>query len=163
MASAGTSSTESISLNLTPMMDVFSILITFLLMSYSTDPVNVDPRQGLELPSSITTVGLDEIPAVAVTKTEILVNEKKVASVVSGEVPEGERDQGAVRRLYEELVKLKEANDRVTKAQGKEAKLGVLTMEMEKSHPFKLTKRVMLSAQQAEFVTFKLMTKKPMT
>lgn len=160
MASAGTEGSDAISINITPMMDVFSILIVFLLMSYSTDPVNVDPREGLELPNSQTLVGLDEMPTLAVSKTEILVNDKKVANVVNGEVPEGERSQGAVQALYEELVKVKEGNDRVLKAQGKQPKLGTLTVEIEKSHSFKLAKRVMLSASQAEFVTFKLSVKK---
>ena len=160
MASAGGDSNDSISLNITPMMDVFSILITFLLMSYSTDPVNVDPREGLELPNSQTLSGLDENPTISVTKTEILVQEKKVADVVNGEVPVSQRDQGAVRAVYDELVKIKEANDRITKAQGKTPKLGKLSMEMEKTHSFKLMKRVMLASQQAEFVTMKLMVKK---
>ena len=41
MASVGDGG-DSLSLNLTPMLDIFSILVTFLLMSYSTDPVNHD-------------------------------------------------------------------------------------------------------------------------
>lgn len=162
MASVGSDSNESISLNLTPMMDVFSILITFLLMSYSTDPVSVEPRAGLTLPKSMTTVGIDEVPSISVSPVDILIAEKKIVAVVNGDVPEAERDQGAVRKVYDELVKLKEANDRVSKAQGKEPKLGTLIMEMDKTIPFKLTKRIMLSAQQAEFVTFKLMTSRDM-
>ena len=33
-------------------------------------------------------------------------------------------------------------------------------MEMDQSHRFKLMKRIMLAAQQAEFITFKLMVSK---
>jgi hypothetical protein len=33
-------------------------------------------------------------------------------------------------------------------------------MEMDKGHRFKLMKRIMLSAQQADFVQFKLMVQK---
>jgi len=143
-----------------PMMDVFSILITFLLISYSSDPVMVDPKQGLELPGSMTLVGLDEIPAIAVTKTEIFVNDNRVADVVGGDVPESQRSQGAIQSVYDELIKLKEINDRLAEAQGKKPKLGSLVMEMDKAHVFKLVKRVMISAQQAEFVTFKLMVDK---
>ncbi len=160
MASAGSSSDESISLNIMPMMDVFSILITFLLMSYSSDPVIVDPKQGIELPGSMTLVGLDEIPTIAVTKTDIFVNANQIASIVGGDVPESQRSQGAIKSLYDELIKLKETNDRLAEAQGQKPKLGSLVMEMDKSHVFKLVKRVMLSAQQAEFVTFKLMVDK---
>lgn len=160
MASVGSSNKESVSLNIMPMMDVFSILITFLLISYSSDPVMVDPKQGLELPGSMTLVGLDEIPAIAVTKTEIFVNDNRVADVVGGDVPESQRSQGAIQSVYDELIKLKEINDRLAEAQGKKPKLGSLVMEMDKAHVFKLVKRVMISAQQAEFVTFKLMVDK---
>lgn len=153
-------SRDSIRLNITPMMDVFSILITFLLMSYSTDPVNHDLGEGLELPKSSTLTGLDEIPSLTVTQREILINGKTVAPIVGGDVPENYRSQGAIQPVFEELEKLKKANDRVLRAQGKVKKLGTLTMEMDKGHDFLLAKRLMLSAQQAEFLTFKLLVKK---
>lgn len=149
---------ESISINITPMMDIFSILITFLLMSYSTDPVIVEPEKGLVVPNSNTISGMDEIPLITVSQEEIRVNEKAVASVINGEVPESERAQGAVQALFDALDKVKTANDEVQKSLGKKPKLGSLTMQMDKELTFKLTKRVMLSAQQASFVKFKLMT-----
>ena len=68
------------------MLDIFSILVTFLLMSYSSDPISHDPNPALELPDSKTTVSLDEIPAVVVSKNEILVNDKKVITVIGGTV-----------------------------------------------------------------------------
>lgn len=159
MASVGDSG-DSIRLNITPMMDVFSILITFLLMSYSTDPINVDPKQGLELPKSMTLNGLDEVPTLAVTKTEVLVNDKKVADIVNGDIMQSQQDQGAIRPLFDELEKLKARADQIREAQGKEPDLGEITMEMDKGHNFVIARRVMLSAQQAEYVTFKLMVKR---
>lgn len=163
MASANTDGAkgDGLSLNLMPMLDIFSILITFLLMSYSTDPVNYDVNAGIELPDSATLNSLDEIPAISVTKEEILVNGRKVASVVGGDVPEQDRSQGAIYPVFTELEKLAEANKRLTSSRADDfeavGKTGALTMEMDKSHRFKLMKRIMLSAQQAEFVTFKLM------
>jgi biopolymer transport protein ExbD len=159
MASVGDSN-EGVRLNLTPMMDVFSILITFLLMSYSTDPINVDPKQGLELPKSATLNGLDEVPTLAVTKTEVLVNDQKVADIVNGDIMQSQQDQGAIRPLFDALEKLKARADEIRDAQGKEKDLGEITMEMDKGHNFVVARRVMLSAQQAEYVTFKLMVKK---
>ena len=54
MASVGGDSDNHLSLNLTPMLDIFSILVTFLLMSYSTDPVNHDVDENMELLPSVT-------------------------------------------------------------------------------------------------------------
>ena len=154
---ASVSQEEGVSLNLMPMLDIFSILITFLLMSYSTDPVSYDISAGLELPDSVTITALDELPSIIVTKNEIMVNDKKVATILGGDVPEKDRSQGAVYPVFVELEKLAEANKRVFRGKEDKTKTSVLTMEMDQSHQFKLMKRIMLAAQQAEFVTFKLM------
>ncbi len=161
MASVGGGSNETISLNLNPMLDVFSILITFLLMSYSTDPVNHDLKEGIELPESDTIVALDEVPTISVTRSEIYVQDRKVANVINGDVPQAERTQGAVFALYKELEKMQKTNKAVTRLPtGETAKVGTLSMEMDKDHKFQLMRRVMLSAQQAEFITMKLMVAK---
>ncbi len=154
---ASVSQEEGVSLNLMPMLDIFSILITFLLMSYSTDPVSYDISAGLELPDSVTITALDELPSIIVTKNEIMVNDKKVATILGGDVPEKDRSQGAVYPVFVELEKLAEANKRVFRGKEDKTKTSTLTMEMDQSHQFKLMKRIMLAAQQAEFVTFKLM------
>jgi hypothetical protein len=144
-----------------PMLDIFSILITFLLMSYSTDPVSYDINAGIELPESMTMATLDEIPSIVVTKTEILINDKLVAKIEGGDVPESARSQGAVMPVFEELQKLAEANKRALRGrianEGSKSKTSALTMEMDQGHRFKLMKRIMLAAQQAEFITFKMM------
>jgi hypothetical protein len=162
MASVGGDGGDSLSLNLTPMLDIFSILVTFLLMSYSTDPVNHDVDENLELPNSLTMSSIDEIPAIVVNRKEILINDKKIVDIVAGDVPEADRHQGAIMKVYEELTKLAEANKKAMLKAGEEDKKKVSTigMEMDKEHNFKLMKRVMLSAQQADFITFKLLVSK---
>ena len=164
MASAGGNSKDQLNLNLNPMLDIFSILITFLLMSFSSDPVSHDVEAGIELPQSNTIIALDEIPTIVVSKTELKVNDRTVSKIEGGDVPEKDRTQGAIYPVFEELKKLAEANKRLTgrKNDDPSAKgsTGALTLEMDKTHRFKLMKRIMLSAQQAEFVQFKLMVQK---
>ncbi|MGE0173461.1 MAG: ExbD/TolR family protein [Oligoflexales bacterium] len=162
MASVGGDSGDHLSLNLTPMLDIFSILVTFLLMSYSTDPVNHDVDQDLELPNSATLTTIDEIPAITVNRQAIFINDKKIVDIENGDVPEAARDQGAIRPVYEELLKLAEANKKAVAKEGAEEKkkANTLGMEMDKNHNFKLMKRIMLSASQAEFITFKLLVAK---
>jgi len=143
-----------------PMLDIFSILITFLLMSYSTDPVSYDVNAGVELPESMTLAALDEIPTIVVSKAEIKIQDKVIATLQGGDVPEKDRAQGAIYPVFKELEKLAENNKRLlrrTASEADKARLSTLTMEMDEKHRFKLMKRIMLSAQQAEFITFKLM------
>ena len=161
MASVG-SSGDSLELNIMPMLDIFSILVTFLLMSYSTDPVNHDINSDMELPNSATLVSLDEIPTITVTRNEIIINDKKIADVIGGDVPEKDRSQGAIPSVFEVLEKIHEQNTKAVANLGKEEqkKLDTLTMEMDQDHRYKLAKRIMLSAEQAGFIKFKLVVAK---
>ncbi|RZA15625.1 MAG: hypothetical protein EOP10_26035 [Proteobacteria bacterium] len=169
MASAGGDSGETISLNVTPMIDIFSILLTFLLMSYSTDPNNHDVDANLELPDSVTLVAMDEVPSITVTRGEIFVNNKSLVKLENGDVPAADLSQGAVQPVYKALLEIDEANKKVmadfrgeTTAESGErkAKPGEITIEMDKGHKFQLLKRLMLSGQQANFVTWKLLVSK---
>jgi biopolymer transport protein ExbD len=169
MASAGGDSGETLSLNLTPMLDIFSILVTFLLMSYSTDPNNHDVDANLELPDSVTLVSMDEVPSITVNKNEIFVNNKSLVKLENGEVPANEIQQGAVFPVYKALLEIDEANKKaMAEFRGesladngeKKAKPGEITIEMDKGHKFQLLKRLMLSGQQANFVTWKLLVAK---
>lgn len=164
MASASSDKGDSLSLNLTPMLDIFSILVTFLLMSYSTDPVNHDVDKNLELPNSETLVSLDEVPTVIVNRNEILINDKKIIDLINGKVQKKDLSQGAIFPVFKEL----EAVSRSIKAMKKDMivdenqkkDIDKLSLEMDKDHKFELIRRIMLSAQQAEFISFKMVVQR---
>lgn len=165
MASAGGDSNESLSLNLTPMLDIFSILVTFLLMSYSTDPNNHEVDTNLELPDSVTLVSMDEVPSIVVNRNEIFINNKKVVTLENGKVPPADLAQGGIMPVYTALKEIDDANKKAIEEfrrddNDKKAKPGEITIEMDKKHDFQLLKRIMLSGQQANFITFKLLVAK---
>lgn len=166
MASAGGDGGESLSLNLTPMLDIFSILVTFLLMSYSTDPTNHETDPNLELADSVTLVNMDEIPSIVVSRKEILVNNVPIIQLEGGKVAEADSAQGAIPKVYQALKVIADTNKAAAKelrglGDEKKAKPGELTLEMDKDHIYDLVNRVMRTGQQAEFVTFKLLVAKP--
>jgi biopolymer transport protein ExbD len=166
MAGSSGDSGETLSLNLTPMLDIFSILVTFLLMSYSTDPTQHDVDQNLELPDSVTLANMDEIPSIVVNKKEILVNTKSIVTLQDGKVPQADIQQGAVFPVYKALLEIAETNKKALEeikgvVDEKKAKPGEITIEMDKGHDFEILRRVMLAGQQAEFITFKLLVAKP--
>ncbi len=167
MASVGGDSEEGLSLNVMPMLDIFSILVTFLLMSYSSDPTQHDVDGNLELPESVTIAQMDEVPAISVTRTDILVNNKSLVKLENGKVPQADINQGAINPIYKALVEIAETNKAAVKeltgalSEEKKSKPPQITIEMDKKHNFELMRRIMLSGQQAEFLTFKLLTSKP--
>lgn len=155
MASVGSENGDVVSLNIMPLLDIFSILILFLLMSFSTDPVSHDINGAVDLPDSDTLRSLDEVPTIILTRKEIFVNDKKISTLINGDVPKRQGAQGAIFPLFVELEKLSKANKRMTKK-----KSDVLTVESDKGHKYALLKKVMLSAQQADFTVFKMMVAK---
>ena len=158
MASVGSDDGDQVVLNIMPMLDIFSILILFLLMSFSSDPVSHDLHEALELPESATLTSLDEVPAIVAAVDEILVNGKVIAVLQDGQPLSEDESQGAIYPLFQELEKLAEANKKFGKADKK--KTGVITVEIDKEHEYSLLKKIMLSAQQASFFTFKYMVAK---
>lgn len=157
MASVQQEDGNNISLNIMPMLDIFSILILFLLMNFSADPISHELNKAIELPESASMASLDEVPTVVISQDEILVNGKKILNLVNRDVQERDQSQGAITKLYQELAKLSEANKRFSKDK---KNTGAITIEADKDHPYRLLKRVMLSAQQADFITFKFMVAK---
>lgn len=71
-------------LNIVPMMDMFTILLVFLLKSFGSDSANITMDQNLQLPSSSSLIKLDELVAVTVTSKQILVGDKKVVDLEIG-------------------------------------------------------------------------------
>jgi biopolymer transport protein ExbD len=157
MASVGGDSGDVIALNIMPMLDVFSILILFLLMNFSTDPLSHDVNKGVELPESIILESLDEIPTITISKTDLYINDTSIASITNGRIPSNLKSQGGIRPLFNELEKMSDANHRFARD---DSKANILTLEVDKGQKFELIKSVMLTAQQAGFIRFKLMVSK---
>lgn len=160
MAQVASENGDTISLNVMPMLDIFSILILFLLMNFSSDPLTYELHEAIDLPESRTIISLDEVPAISVTRNEVFVNDHKIAEIMRGDIIARQTEQGGVLPLYLELKKLAEANARLVKVKDSKELSGI-TLEMDKSHSFKLLRKVMLSAQQSDFIKFKLMVSKP--
>ena len=158
MASVGNENGQTISLNIMPMLDIFSILILFLLMSFSTEPVSYDISDGVELPVSNTLSSLEEVPSVRITKTKIIINDKSVVSLRGSRIIGFDKAQGSILPIFIELEKLAKANKKVRSKNNIEPM--ELTLEVDKNHEFKLIKQVMKSAQQADFIKFNLMVEK---
>jgi biopolymer transport protein ExbD len=74
---------SNISLNLTPFVDMMTILVTFLLMVFSATGELLQAVKGLELPVAQAHDTLQQAPVIIVTKTEITYQGQLVATVDS--------------------------------------------------------------------------------
>ena len=159
--SVGDGKGQSFSLNLMPMLDVFSILIIFLVMNFSTSGESVETKINMELPKSAVKLSLDSAANVSISKNEIVIQGgQSIPLGPDGDVPPQFRDQGAIRVAYEEFKKVRAQNETLknrNKSLGlSESDINSLVLEADKAIEFRVLKRVMLSAQQADFVAWKL-------
>lgn len=68
-------------LMLTSMVDMFSLLVIFLLQSFSNSPEVMALAKNLTLPGAVSTAAPIDAPVLTITATEILVDQKSVGLV----------------------------------------------------------------------------------
>ena len=81
--SSAVAHSSNISLNLTPFVDMMTILVTFLLMVFSSTGQLLQAQKGLELPIADSHETLQQAPVIIVTKSEITYQGQLVATTES--------------------------------------------------------------------------------
>jgi len=131
-------------LSLVSMMDIFTILVFFLLVSSAETEVLPNPKD-IQLPESAALEKARESVVVMVTDTQILVQGRPVASVAN--VLAG--DELVIPELTEALH---QQTDRVLIQQAKaDIAAREVTILGDRDLPYRLLKRVMASCTAAEF------------
>jgi len=128
------------SLNLVALMDVFTILVFFFLV-HSTDSARDASNALVSLPESVADRQPRETPVVTITRDNILVQGEPVVTVATA--------MHASRGRINALLAALQAQSAQTAAPG-EAEREVTIMG-DKSIPFELLNRVMLTCKQAGF------------
>jgi biopolymer transport protein ExbD len=82
-AGGGGGRASNISLNLTPFVDMMTILVCFLLMVFSSTGELLQAQKGLDLPIAQSRDTLQQAPVIIVTKSEITYQGQLIATVES--------------------------------------------------------------------------------
>jgi len=133
-------------LNITSMMDMFTIILVFLLKSYSSEGQLITPAQGLEIPNSKTELTTKPSLEIKVSENEIAVGEVVVAQVKDVIDEKSMIIQGLADKLKSE----KESAVLVAESQGREF-TGELVIQGDKKMPYKLLTKVMYTCGQAGY------------
>jgi biopolymer transport protein ExbD len=99
--SAAKHASSNISLNLTPFVDMMTILVTFLLMVFSSTGQLLQAQKGLELPLAESRDTLQQAPVIIVTRSEITYQGQLVATTES--VLRDDSPTFKIDALYERL------------------------------------------------------------
>lgn len=164
---------DSADLNLTSMMDLFTIILTFLLMSLSTTDVNVAPSRELVLPMSSATVVPEVAVSVVVTRDAILVDGQQVVALSRVPDPDSPGQTlltvppelvvgGAIAPLQDVLLERARTAKALGEASGRSehAFKGRVLLQCDRGLPYSLVRDVMVTAGQADFSEFKFVVYK---
>jgi biopolymer transport protein TolR len=135
--------TSSVDLNLVSLIDIFTILIFFLLINTGVADV-LPSSKAIKLPESTAEKAPRETVVVMVSQSEIIVDGRKVASV--GEVIDAESD--VIPGLKAELDLL--ASRQPIRA-GSEAQKKAITIMGDREIPYRLLRKVMVTSARADF------------
>jgi biopolymer transport protein ExbD len=144
-------------LNMNSLMDIMTILLVFLLKSYSANPVQLKSSEDLKLPTSTAQLMPTETTAVTVTSNGIMVDDEPVMTIENAVVPESQRSSGGylIDPLYQALQQSVEHQKKISKFNKKLEFQGLITIISDREVPFSLLSQVMYTAGQAQFSKFK--------
>ena len=147
-------------LNITPMMDMMTIILVFLLKSFTSSAMLVNQDQNMLLPSSNSRLNAKQAVAVTVTKRVLLVDGEPVAPINGGKFDPALKRDGAdgyyVTPLVEILSRVARKEKKVAEMTGQKFD-GELTIIADRHTPYRLLTEVLYSCGQAEYANYRLL------
>lgn len=146
----------SFTLNITSMTDMFTLLLVFLLQTYSTAEVQVDQEKGIRLPASNIDTNLVKGVKIALTNNILKIEDHEIAKLQNDDFESSVTDKNDpqfIRPLFNTLDKMAKEENPV-----KHVKDGLILLQADKSLPFSTLKKVMYTASMAGFTQVKLIT-----
>jgi len=150
-------------LNITPMMDMMTIILVFLLKTFSSSTSTITFDQNLKVPQSTTQLKPKEAISVTLTKKVILVEGDGIAPIAGGRV------DPAVKRDGENGYYITPLVDILDKHARKEKKVAELTgvpweaqlmLVADQTTPYRLLTEVLYSCGQAGYANYRLLVLK---
>lgn len=150
---------SSFKIQITSMVDMFVILLVFLLKSYSTSPVNITPKDGLRIPESSATTDPVDVVKLIVAQDGVFVEEKKILDLEKGVVPKTQldaADPSFIRALFEALdARAKLAKD-IAKANDSFEFDGKVLLQADRELPYEVLQKIMYTSMMAGYGEVKL-------
>lgn len=143
-------------LNIVALMDAFTIILVYLIKSYSSDPANITQSAELTLPASQTLLSIVEATPLVITSKAILVNNKAVARMTDKGVDPTEMGNSmTITHVLEALKKEADGQKMISRYNAKVKFEGLLLVVADKKTTFQTLTEVLYTAGQAEFGQYK--------
>lgn len=148
-------------LQLTAMVDLFTILLVFLLKSYSTSSVQMSQIDEIRLPSSSAAIEPAEALRLVVSKKGIYIDEKQVVPLENGKLHtkyRSNKDRYFLNDLYKELDTHAKKSQEIGKNNEAHKFKGTVILQADRSLSYGMLKSVMYTAMLAGYADLKLGT-----
>ena len=131
-------------LNLVSLMDIFTILVFFLMLN-SGDVEVLQPDESILLPKSTATLKPDDVPVIKITNDTILFRDQALASLSN--LPKGE----GIPQLEKALLAYAEESPQPVKVDAESEKLRGVSIMSDASVSYATLKRVLYASAQAGY------------
>ena len=131
---------------LTSLVDVMTILLVFLIKSFSVEGNLITPAKDLQLPVSISKEHLKQEFTFAVTSTQIIRNGEKIVDISDFENSESLLIPPFLKWLEKERAKIKSKKE-----------IKKVLIQVDKRLEFNIIKRVVFTCSRAGFTNFSVM------
>lgn len=142
-------------LNLTAMMDMMTIILVFLLKSFSASNVAMVSGEDVRPPVSSTRLTPNDAVPVTITASSILVKEREVVRLVYGEIPSDQLDGRTVLPLAEALKKEVSKLRLIAEHRDDAPFSGEMSVIADRAVPYQLLTTVLYTAGQAELDSYR--------
>lgn len=134
---------ESTGMMLTSLMDIFTVLVLYLLVNQSTG-VTLDPPAWVTLPDSAVDTAPRESIVISLTKTDVLIQGQPVATIAElNASPVADIDA-----IHQRILQIKESAEKEKDPSGISTEVTILA---DRSVPFRVLKKVMTSSSNAGY------------
>jgi biopolymer transport protein ExbD len=147
---------KSYLLQLTAMVDMFTILLVFLLASYSTSPYHITPHEDLSLPVSSTQQNAEESVKIILTREGLFVEDIEVAKLVELNFERADIDRNDpdfITPLFAQLELLGKKDDAL-----EAFKNGQIILQADSQLSYSLLRKVMYTASMAGYPKLSMAT-----
>ncbi len=141
-------------LQLTAMVDMMSIILVFLLNSYSTSAIQLTPADRLNLPASFTTGPAVEALKMVVAKHGIYVDDQKIIDLTEGVLNPKDtdaKDTQFIRALFDALDKQAQKTKDIA-SKNEDMKFdGKIIVQVDRAVNYKVLKKALYTAAIAGY------------
>ncbi len=142
-------------LQLTPMIDMFTILVIYLLQNFSADGDILFMTKDIQLPSITSKLRLERAPVVAVSSDSISLDGTRVLDVADA-TRDDTWNVPALEEALREKRRVIEQSNLILRGAGGEAFKGIINVQADHLMQFKVVKKVMFACNQAGFSNINL-------